>query len=697
MRASVVIVGDQTPIREAFEQGLLADNVQMGQDGRSVVLCDLTLVEDDGPGPCSVLEHGPGAAMTMRGGVQAKKVLHLERREASNAHLASCVGPHQGETAPLEVRLNGGVFAYRVPRCVTGTLDWPAIRIPALLLREGDNEVLLSCPGDRGWWVSVALRQYILRNDPGRRDRPNRSFRSTDGGLTWRAGLGDEGSRDGELMVRLHLGQYAARGELVGPVIDLAGLAAGSSSLAADVGVRWLRVRAKKRIRAGTKIRLSVRSGRKPVYDPDAWGEWRPCSRSGHVQGAVGRFVQWRAILTTTRAKTTPVLEAVELEARVEPRRHRWGEKLELTDSHNEEIRYTSIPFEYEKFDEPQLVELRCQYQLDEVVAGAQSEIEKMIKLRNWVAAQWEYDPPVPYYPAWDAREILSLRTGFCVQYAIVFMQCALSLGMQTRFVFGRFPNVWVGGNWICGHEVNECWSNDLGKWVMMDAHQDECFVDSRTGVPTGMLELHDDQLNTYFPDGFDGRGARFEEEVASEGVLRWKGTERSPSPEKPKLAAKWGYLHWVPRNNFYAHRFPEPLYQGRNWTWTGYWLWQDGRTPRQWHFGRYTQRRSDIEWTINQVRWAAALGDQEGTIQLAMGTVTPDFDTFLVSIDGGEWQPTSDTFDWRLHPGKNRVEMRIRNRAGVLGRVSWLELAYRQTACAGRVSADGGAGAAPC
>jgi hypothetical protein len=668
-------VRDQTPVCEAFEKGVLAGNVQLDRNGQSVVLYDLTLAEDDGPGACSVVEHGPAAPTSICGLRQVKKILHLDRGAVSSAHLTLCVFPLPGEKAPLKAVVNGRAFTYHLDRTV-GPDEWPTIRIPAALLRQGDNEVVLSCSGDAGWRITVAQRHLILRNDPARRDRPGRSFRSADGGRTWAAGLGDDGSQDGEFMIRLHLGQHAAAGELIGPVIDLAALAAGGA-LAADVSVSSMRALARKRIRRGTRIELSLRSGDGPVYDPKIWGGWMPCSPRGSVKGELRRFVQWRAVLTTINPKATPVLDAVEVEARVVPRPHDWARNLTLADSHNEEILYTSMPFEYEKFDEPQLVELRRQYKLDDVVAGAQSELEKMIRLRNWVSAQWKYDPPIPYYPAWDAREIIPLRRGFCVQYAIVYMQCALSLGMQTRFVFGYFPNVWVKGNWVCGHEVNEYWSNDLGKWVMMDAHQDECFVDSRTGVLTDMLELHEDQLDTYLPGGIDGSRVPLDEERPSEGVLRWKGADPTPRPEKPKLDVKWGYLHWMPRNNFYAHRFPEPLYQGRTWTWTGYWLWQDGRTPRQPKYRCYTRRRSDIEWTINQVRWAAASTDREGTVRIALGTVTPDFDTYLISVDGGEWRHCGDSFDWDLQQGKNRIEMRVRNRAGVLGRRSWIELDY--------------------
>jgi len=142
-------------------------------------------------------------------------------------------------------------------------------------------------------------------------------------------------------------------------------------------------------------------------------------------------------------------------------------------------------------------------------------------------------------------------------------------------------------GRLVSGHEVAEVWSNDLAKWVMMDAQRDESFVDRQTGRLTSMLELHKDQLDTYFPQGVDVGGASLAEGVPSDGVLWWKGAEPATRAEKPVLDIKWGYVQWMPRNNFYAHRFPEPLHQGLTWSWTGYWNWEDARTPREWRYGR--------------------------------------------------------------------------------------------------------------
>ena len=684
---TLISVKHTMPIQDDFEKGLLADNVQMAPDGRSVVLYDLTLVEDDAPGICTGNTHWPVPQDAICGGVQVKKILHVTRPEAKNTHLVICTRPFKGETVPLTIQVNQYKTNHKVKdfdTTYTGGqevyIDWEVVEIPPGVIKRGDNEIILSCNGSKGWKIPVSLRENIIRNAPERRSQPNRSFKSADGGKTWSRQLGPEDKLQGEYPVRLNARQYAARGQLTGPVVDLAALAADGAAVVRPVDVDSLNLKTQTHSPQGTRIAFSVRSGTTPVYCPKTWGRWSKCDKAGRVKGNLKRFVQWQAVLATDKPTITPVLKGVELNAQVKVSSRTWADKVRVLDSHNEQILYTSIPFEYEKFDEPKLVELRKKYKLDEVVAGAETELEKMILLRNWVSKQWKYDPPQHPYPAWDAHEILRRRQGFCVQYAIVYMQCALSLGMQTRFVFGNCPKTFLAGGIISGHEVDEFWSNEYRKWIMMDANQDEFFVDSRTGIPASMLEQHKDLLDTYFPDGpmdYDN-GTNFEAERCSKVMYRWKADAPEPNDQPPNVHLKWGTVRWMPRNNFYAHRFPEPIAQGRtSWSWTGYWQWQDERTPRQWRFSKYTSRHSDIEWTINQVRYAAAFAKTSGTVNIKMATVTPDFDTFLINIGGTGWHPAGDTVKWQLHPGRNRIEMRIRNRAGVLGCKSWLELQY--------------------
>jgi len=663
------------PIGEAFEKGQLARDVRMDPDGRAVILYDRNLIEDDGQGARNAYPGWPAPHARVRGDEMARKVFDVPRPGACNARLVVCTRPFPGERAVLRVAFNGTELP------TGGRLNhgsWRIIPVPVELLKAGANDAVFSCRGRVGWQIGLADRVDILRNAPELADQPPRSFRSVDGGRRWSRRIGERGELRGELMVRLSLEQYAARGQLIGPVIDLArkGRADGPMH---PVRVRSVRVRADADLPPRTGVRLELRSGTTPVHGRSGWGRWMRVGEDGTVAGPLQRFVQWRATLRTSDPTVTPALRAVRVAPDVDVRPVAWAEKVKRSGCRNEEILYTSIPFEYERFDEPQLVELRRKYALDDVVAGAKTEMEKMIRLRHWVATQWSWTPPGRPYPAWDAREIIERKDGMCVQFAIAYMQCALSLGMQTRFVFGDFPQTRVKGKPVAGHEVNEFWSNEYGKWIYMDANQDECFVAAESGVPVSMLEFHDELMDLYFgkkPMVLEWKDLRSMRR--SKALRMWKRLEPAPRKSRPVMRSKWGCVRWMPRNNFYAHRFPEPIDQGRTtWAWSDYWQWWDERTPRMWQVNHCIRRESDVHWTINQVRWAAEWGRRKGTVEVVMGTVTPDFDTYLVSIDGGEWRPSGETLTWKLHPGRNRLQMRVRNRAGVLGRVSRIALNY--------------------
>src|SRR5208282_276071 len=171
-----------------------------------------------------------------------------------------------------------------------------------------------------------------------------------------------------------------------------------------------------------------------------------------------------------------------------------WASQLRVGAFHNEEIRYTSMPFEYENPLHPRMVALRKKYKLDDIVAGASSETEQLVRLRDWIAHQWKICAPEENYPAWDADEILTRKYGFCVQFAVTMMQCAISLGHQARFVFGYNPGAFDGG-----HEVCEVWSDEHDKWVFFDVNQNWIYVHPKTLEPMSMLEVHDIILKTYY------------------------------------------------------------------------------------------------------------------------------------------------------------------------------------------------------
>jgi hypothetical protein len=649
--------------RAAFEDGQGAWGVRLDEEG-TVMLYDRVLVEDDGPGIGSDapwMKSGRAPTLDIGGSTRIKKVLHVERLGALDARLYVPEG--------VAVEING--------RPMTVEAGTPFPQVAVSLLRQGDNEVVLSCPASAPRSIKIALPEDILRNAPDRKDRPGRSFKSTDGGKTWQP-------IRGEFMVRLHLVQHVPEGQLISPVMDLGQEWAANHPILKPVSIESVALAAGATVPPGTSVDLAIRTGPSPVYEESLWSAWQPARRFVWLAIPRGhRYWQWKADLTSSDPAETPLLRDVGVEAKgVQLPAPAWAAGLRVVASHNEEIRYTSLPFEYEDPLHPRMVALRQKHKLDAVVSPGKTETERLVRLRDWIAHQWKYQPPERDYPAWDADEILRRKYGFCVQYAITLMQSAISLGHQARFVFGNNPGAFDGG----GHEVVEIWSNEHRKWIFFDSHQNWHYVDPKTNVPMSMLEVHDLVVKTYYggrPAALDNPPQKRQPSDALAICYRTEMTPGIPPEDQAwqliggryTVPTRWLFVRYMPRNNFYAKPYPQPKTQGCHWDWSDYWCWEDAATPKQPLYRNFTARRNDLDWTINQVCFDATITDRPGTLAIQMGTFTPYFDTFLVKVDAQAWKASPRAFPWQLHPGHNRVEMRVRNKAGVDGPVSFLEV----------------------
>jgi len=147
-----------------------------------------------------------------------------------------------------------------------------------------------------------------------------------------------------------------------------------------------------------------------------------------------------------------------------------------------------TLPVRYEHSAVSRLSQLRTREQLDAVIAGAPTEFQAILRLRDWVAAQFPHTEPNPY-PVWDAMvvldEIRAGRTGgFCAQFSQVLLQSLASLGVPARYI-----EIGARDNPI-NHFPIEVWSNDFDKWVLIDA--DFILHYERNGVPLSAAEVHD-------------------------------------------------------------------------------------------------------------------------------------------------------------------------------------------------------------
>jgi hypothetical protein len=133
-------------------------------------------------------------------------------------------------------------------------------------------------------------------------------------------------------------------------------------------------------------------------------------------------------------------------------------------------------------FDPPEaLRDLRSEEALDELIAGAGTDLERFRRVMEW--ARRQFDPGVPDpYPPLDARIILrDIRSGFtggfCAQYNYVLAQALMSLGYPARYVT------------VVDHEVIEAWLRDEGRWLCLDPLHAATYVDE-TGRPLSVLDV---------------------------------------------------------------------------------------------------------------------------------------------------------------------------------------------------------------
>ncbi|MEX0886934.1 MAG: transglutaminase-like domain-containing protein [Phycisphaeraceae bacterium] len=659
-------------IEEAFERAGHVRAVRYDDERGGVAIDNRMLIEDDGPGiggDAGWQRRNRAPLELVAGRRQLRKILHIENATPHTAHLVAR-GRHQntrGESAVGRMAGDGLMIT------LNGTRLDGSGEVDAGLLKSGDNELIITCPADRPHLVKYARAADIIADDPARADRPRRSFRSVDGGRTWEP-------IDGELMLRLHLIQHASRAELISPVLE----PATSAGLRRAAAIAAVELDADMEQPEGTSIELTVRTGTTPAYDAATWSDWRP---AGRVAAPGQAFVQWRACLSTRDGRVTPLLRGVTASVALEEApAAAWARGLAVRSAHNADVRCTGLEFVHEDFNHARLAALRSKYHLDDVVAGAGSELERFVRLRNWVANQWSWDPPVDHYPAWDADEILQRRQGFCVQFAIVYLQACLSLGHPARFVFGYHPG--PDG----GHEVVEVWSGEFDKWVLMDPNVNEHYVDPDSNTPLGMLEVHERMIRRYYPAGRTITIAnRPAEPLGIEDIATCRGLDLAPSarqeldlaPSKWPRWAKWGVIRMVPRSDFYSREHPLPRVQGANWDWPHYLVWEGAQADPgdAYRYRRITRRRADWNWSLNHVRFDAAPGDEPGAVDVQLATVTPGFETFEVRENDGAWRAEAARFTWRLRRGGNRLEMRTRNVAGVTGAASHIELDYRADA----------------
>ncbi|MGE0606860.1 MAG: hypothetical protein AB7O62_07020 [Pirellulales bacterium] len=650
---------------DLFSQGV-EDHVRLSADGAAIELGRGVVIEDDGP--AAGYSYRPNEEL-LQGDVRIRKELIVDDPRAAQSTLLIGQGGQitaaiNGQPAPLELLGKQGNY-------------WQAYRFDPRLLRIGKNEFVVGGTGK----VWIARDDDYAAGSATRRQHPNRSAKSRDGGKSWNdQRLGTRDDIDGEYYVRLHLDQFHPQGKLTLPVMDAHNLMDLPLGGGLDKRIGPVRVVPDLAVAAGEAVVAQVRFGGTLSPDEDHWSDWRPLpllqevSRLSPILGesewafepADGRFFQLRFHLTTDDASHSPQLGGILLSTEVEGNDN-WTNHLELSEINNPAIVRSSIPFRYEPFDRPELRRLRESLQLDKVVAGAATEWELIQRLSAWSATRWKRGHLGERYPAWNAFDILAMHEdgtpvgGFCQQYNLVFLQACQSFGLLGRVVSLGSSEAAPGIR--SGHETVEIWSNEFDKWVHIDGDAAWYFVDGGSDIPLSLLELRQRQLAEFAGT----RHPPVEVRPMAAGRYAWQSLKGWPAFAEPRM---------IPRNNFLEAASPLPLNQGmRGWFWTGHHAWSDEAAPPSLLYPLTVTRAESWEWTPNRTHFSLEFLEAAGEIRVHLETETPGFAGYWAEIDGADPQPVTTAFVWSLHAGQNRLQVHARNSAGRHGPASKIVL----------------------
>lgn len=320
---------------------------------------------------------------------------------------------------------------------------------------------------------------------------------------------------------------------------------------------------------------------------------------------------------------------------------------------------------------------LRQEFGLEQVVAEAESEFEAFLALKRWVRSRWNHGwSGVEVQDGLDCLRYAAQGKQFqCGHFARTYVDCARALGWPAR-VTGiaieecEQPRDYNIGN--VGHAIVEIWSNELEKWVALDPDVN-CYY-RRYGVPLSALEIREAWL-------YGG-----EDEVE---LVQDEPTFVVPSggPVVDLLRDEAPYRDWsdeairVMFERFGRYRVMD-YYARVNVAGFDY---VDKRTLPTFihHFApataRPTSNPDDLYWSLNMVRLAAkpSWGESGSRLSITLEHCTPWFDHYEARIDGGAWSSVEASFDWPMHEGANRLEVRTVNTRGRAGVVSWIEVAH--------------------
>ncbi|MCE5251790.1 hypothetical protein LLG96_16395 [bacterium] len=644
-----------------------------------VCLFNVDLIENDSPG-AGTSDKGIYID-SVWGKNRARKVLTIDDPRAHKAWLY--LFPNRNPKFPLTCEING----HRTQVDNTERKGWETVRwieFPVEWLKKGENVIDLSCPEAQtekeGWILQLARADEYEAGGGDPTSVGETSYKSFDGGRSWKkSSFGADNKLRAEYSVRISLERHVKTGWLESPVIDL--WKGDSDTVIMQMRtIKKLKFSVMSEVPPGSTLSLYIRKGTSPGPYSKNWEPYEPAGNGPSVDLEIDggvfnrRYLQFKAILSTDNPLVSPVIKSARITADFEESfpvpLHK---NIHVTEIDNPPVKYPSVPWEWEPWDRPELTTLRKRENLDKVIAGSRTELEAQMKLLDYARKRWQWTPPNPEYPEWDALSIVERVNkggggGMCIQENLFFVGLCMVYGWQGRLIG------------VDGHEVCEVWNDEYGKWIYFDAFfPNHILCDIHTGEPLSFLELHNRYLDYFYPDrpmdwATDYRVSTdsFKDRKDKPPIIRSSLTYHDHQANAYTGFMESRIMRMMPRNNFYSKPFPRPLsHYGGGYFWQGYVNWYDNRTPPRGQYNWYTDRPRDMWPDLNTVHLTITQGYGNDRLFMEFETYTPNFSHYEVNVDNTGWEQAEERWTWLLVPGRNTLLVRAVSKSGVGGKPS--------------------------
>lgn len=342
--------------------------------------------------------------------------------------------------------------------------------------------------------------------------------------------------------------------------------------------------------------------------------------------------------------------------------------------------------FTFDSRQHPKLVQLRREYDLDKLVAGATTDLEKALRLKAWAAKALVFGTPTDdVFGDWSAVALLGrAKRGqvlWCGQAAMVFQQGCWALGLPARFIETGHPSS------PCSHFTTEVYLSEHGKWAVVDATPLEAYDLYYTvdGVPQSALEMHGHLANG-----------------TTDKVLEVHPGGSNPVRDTNSPAYGYHFVRWLTRCDVVTNT---PKFIDMENTFDRRWHtveWDDDRTV-PWERGDHAVwfvrrerlsawRTSDpavVSWRpTDRVRIELCPGPKN-RVYVGLWTGDREFSRFDVRINGRDWEPlppanlpdrTGPRYGWgpkkfavEATPGEHELHVRVARADGTTGPPSFV------------------------